>query len=293
MYLVTGASGHLGQAVINHLLTTLKVPASKIIAASRHPEKLATLKEQGITLRSADFDDESGLVKAFTGVDRVLLISTDAVDKPGRRLEQHVRAINAASTAGVGHVVYTSMPSPESSAVLFAPDHLGTEKALAASSVKSWTILRNNWYFENLFYSIPQALKSGAQYTATAQGKVAHIARDDLARAAASALASGSTAKTSYTLTGATAYTTDEIAKLVSAATGKPLNVIHVPVEGLIKGMVGAGLPEPMAVLFASFDSAIAKGDLSAITGDYTKLTGVKPQAFEDWLKKNAAALGA
>ncbi|MDU6836279.1 MAG: SDR family NAD(P)-dependent oxidoreductase, partial [Bradyrhizobium sp.] len=36
--LVTGAAGQLGRAVIRHLLTTLKVPAGSIIAATRKPE---------------------------------------------------------------------------------------------------------------------------------------------------------------------------------------------------------------------------------------------------------------
>ncbi len=47
MYLVTGASGHLGQLVISNLLETHKIPASKIIATTRDPKKLAALNSQG------------------------------------------------------------------------------------------------------------------------------------------------------------------------------------------------------------------------------------------------------
>lgn len=292
MYLVTGASGHLGQAVINHLLTTYKIPANKIIATTRDVAKLADLAAKGVHVRDADFDDEAQLTKAFAGATRLLLISTSNLE-PGVRLGQHIRAVNAAEKAGVSHVVYTSLPRAETSAVLFAPDHAGTEKALAASKLTGWTVLRNNWYFENLFHSMPQALKSGTQYSAAGQGKVAHIARDDLARAAASALSSDKGGKTINTLSGAKEYTTDEIAKLVSAATGKPLAVVQVPVEGLVQGMLGAGLPEGVARTFASFDVAIAKGDLSGNAGDYKALTGVEPQGFEAWVKANAGALGA
>jgi NAD(P)H dehydrogenase (quinone) len=292
MYLVTGASGHLGQAVINHLLTTYEIPANKVIATTRDVAKLAELAAKGVNVRDADFDDEAQLTKAFAGATRLLLISTSNLE-PGVRLGQHIRAVNAAEKAGVSHVVYTSLPRAETSAVLFAPDHAGTEKALAASKLTGWTVLRNNWYFENLFHSMPQALKSGTQYSAAGQGKVAHIARDDLARAAASALSSDKGGKTVNTLSGAKEYTTDEIAKLVSAATGKPLAVVQVPVEGLVQGMLGAGLPEVVARTFASFDVAIAKGDLSGNAGDYKALTGAEPQSFEAWLKANAGALGA
>ncbi len=292
MYLVTGASGHLGQAAINHLLTTFKVPANKIIATTREPQKLEALAAKGVTIRDANFDDEAHLVKAFTGATRLLLISTSALE-PGVRLKQHLNAVRAAEKAGVGHVVYTSMPNPTTSAVLFAPDHVGTEKALAESKLAGWTVLRNNWYFENLFHGLPHALQSGTQYSAAGQGKIAHIARDDLARAAAGVLSSDSADKKTYTLSGAKEYTTEEIAALVAKATGKALKVVHVPVEGIVQGMIGAGIPEGMARVFASFDTEIARGGLSGTPAEFKALTGVDPQGFEDWLKKNAAAFTA
>ena len=105
MYLVTGASGHLGQLVISNLLEIHKIPASKIIATSRKPETLATLKARGVDVRAADFDDTANLVKAFKGATRLLLISTDAMDRPGHRFEQHKNAIAAAEKAGVEHVL--------------------------------------------------------------------------------------------------------------------------------------------------------------------------------------------
>jgi NAD(P)H dehydrogenase (quinone) len=290
MHLVTGASGHLGQLVISNLLEIHKIPANKIIATTRKPETLAALKAKGVDVRAADFDDTANLVKAFKGATRLLLISTDAMDRPGHRLEQHKNAIAAAEKAGVEHVLYTSMPKPETSAVLFAPDHVGTEKALAASGLKGWTVLRNNWYFENLFYSLPSAIKSGTWYTAAGEGKIAHIAREDLARAAAAALASDSGGKNTYTLTGAQEFTTDEIAKLVSVAVGKPISVVQVPLEGLVQGFMGAGFPEPVARVFGSFDTNIDQGGLAGVTGDYRKLTSNDNTPFTSWLAKNKQA---
>ena len=290
MYLVTGASGHLGQAVITALIGYHKIPANQIIATTRKPETLSALAAKGVEVRAADFDDTAGLAAAFKGAERLLLISTDAMDKPGRRLAQHRNAVDAAEKAGVKHLLYTSMPGPETSAVLFAPDHLGTEKAIAASSLPGWTILRNNWYFENLLHGVPQALASGTWYTSAGDGKIAHIARADLARTAAAALAGTSSGKATYTLTGTRGYTTAEIARLVSDAVGRPLAVVQVPEDALVQGMVGAGLPEPVARLFASFDTNTKQGGLAIVTGDVKTLTGSDPQSFEKWLKDNAGA---
>jgi NAD(P)H dehydrogenase (quinone) len=290
--LVTGAAGHLGQRVVHHLLHTLGVSAQRLIVTTRQPGKLASLAALGVEVRAADFDDANTLDRVFQGADRMLLISTDALDVPGRRLAQHRNAIRAAETAGVHHVVYTSMPLPHGSPLLIAPDHAGTEDALTASALPGWTVLRNHWYFENLFMTLPSVLPSGKWYSAAGDGRVAHIARDDLALAAATALL-GSAGKTALTLSGAKAYSTAEIAALVAKVLDQPIEVIQVPLEGLVQGMVGAGLPEPLARVFASFDTNTAAGRVAEVTGDFEYLTGKQPQAFEVWLEAVAPVLQA
>ncbi|KAF1722628.1 NAD(P)H-binding protein [Pseudoxanthomonas wuyuanensis] len=290
--LVTGASGHFGRAAVTHLLDTLQIPAGRIIATSRKPEALADLAARGVTVRAADFDDPASLQTAFAGADRLLLVSTDALLEPGKRLAQHRAAVHAAAQAGVKHVAYTSLPSADSSRISFAPDHFGTEQALAASPL-GWTVLRNAWYFENLAYSVPGALAGGQWFSAAGEGRIAYIARDDLARAAAATLASGETANRTLTLTGTQAFNAREVAARVAAAAGKPLEVIDVNVEQLKEGLLAHGFPPALAEVFASFDVATAAGDLGQITDDYAALTGRTPQTFEDWLARNGASLFA
>ncbi|TIN15627.1 MAG: NAD-dependent epimerase/dehydratase family protein, partial [Mesorhizobium sp.] len=106
--LVTGASGHLGRAVINHLLDAQKVAPANIIATTRNPENLRDLAALGIVVRPADFDDPASLERAFKGVDRVLIVSTGELDlKSDRRLKQHQAAVAAAKAASVSHLLYT------------------------------------------------------------------------------------------------------------------------------------------------------------------------------------------
>ena len=288
--LVTGASGHFGQRVLHHLLTTLKVPANHIIATSRKPDALSSWAAQGVTVRACDFEDPASLTAAFQGAERLLLISTDAIDRPGRRLAQHKAAVEAAAKAGVQHLVYTSMPKPESSPILFAPDHAGTEAAIAASGLPGWTVLRNNWYYENLFASLPSALGSGHWYSAAGDGRIANIGRDDLAHAAAAALARDFAGKATLTLSGAKAYTTAEIAALVSESTGKPIQVIPVPLEGLVQGMIGAGLPEPIARTYASFDANTAGRRRRRRHRRSQRPDRNNPLPFEEWLAANKSA---
>jgi uncharacterized protein YbjT (DUF2867 family) len=86
-------------------------------------------------VRAATFDDESSLVAAFRGAERLLLVSTDALDTPGKRLAQHRAAIRAAEAVGVRHVVYTSLTNPyPGSPIGIAEDHRLTEAALVQRS---------------------------------------------------------------------------------------------------------------------------------------------------------------
>jgi NAD(P)H dehydrogenase (quinone) len=287
--LVTGASGHFGQAALTHLVETLNIPAARIIATTRRPESLDAWAARGVTVRKADYDDAAGLVDAFAGAKRLLLISTDVLDGAGTRLRQHKAAVEAAAEAGVEHIIYTSLPQAESSRVSFAPDHAGTEDTIKTSGVAGHTILRNSWYAENILHALPNALAGGTWYTAAETGGTSYLTRDDLALAAATALASDFDGKRTFSLYGSKAYTVDQVAELARKATGKPLTVVQVPVDGLVQGMIGAGLPEPVARTFASFDAAAAAGNLEGSPEDFIKLTGRAPVSFEGWFTKTAA----
>lgn len=288
--LVSGANGKLGRAVIRHLLETAKVSASDIVAASRDTSRLADLADLGVDTRKADFIDVAGLEAAFAGIDRVLIISTDELAVPGARLAQHTNAVNAAKKAGVDHVLYTSMPNPDKSLVSFAPDHLGTEEAIKASGL-NYTILRNAWYHDNYLMSMPHNLEGGKWFTATGDGKVANISRDDCARAAAAALANPPAGNQTLTLTGAVSLNADQIAEIISKAAGKPLEVVQVNGEQLAAGMAAAGLPDFVVRMLASADANVAAGNFDIVTGDFKTLTGREPQSLQAFFEENRAAL--
>ncbi|MBD9647718.1 NmrA family NAD(P)-binding protein [Ensifer sp. ENS09] len=287
--LVTGATGQLGKLVLDQLLASGVAP-SRIIATSRDTAKLADYIARGVQARVADFDEPASLDQAFAGADRILIISTDALDQPGKRLKQHLAAVAAAKKAGAKHIVYTSMPSPETSVIPFAPDHLGTENAIKATGIP-YTILRNGWYMENLFMALPHALETGQWYSSSGEGRLAHIARADAAKAAAAALASSTGESQTYTLTGGELRSTDEIAALVAKATGKPLNVVHISDEALAGGLKSAGLPDFLIPIVVSFDANTRGGHIDMVTRDVTALTGATPVTLATFLEASKARL--
>ena len=98
--LVSGASGHLGRLVLDALMAR-GVDAGDIIATTRDPSRLASYAARGVDVRAADFNDADLTRKAFAGADRMVLISTDALDDKGTRQRQQLAAIDAARAAGV------------------------------------------------------------------------------------------------------------------------------------------------------------------------------------------------
>ena len=287
--LVTGASGQLGRRVVELLL---EAGTHKVIAATRSPDKLADLAERGVEVRKADFDQAPGdLAEAFAGAQRILLVSTDAVGRPGHRYAQHQRAIDAAGRAGVSHLVYTSLTHPvRDSPVLIAPDHVQTEEALEVSGL-GYTALRNNLYADILLMSLPGAIASGSLFAAAEDGGAAYVTREDCARAAAATLASDFDGKRQIEITGPDVVTYGELASIASELTGKEVAYIPVDEESLVTGMTAHGLPEPLARLMASFDTGIKRGLFGPATGAVEELTGRPPTSVRAFLEANKAAL--
>jgi len=279
--LVSGASGHLGYRVIELLL---EMGAGPIVATTRTPAKLADLAARGVEVRQADFDNAASLAAAFKGVDRMLLISTDTLDQPGHRIAQHVAAIKAADAANVQHIVYTSItnPTPDNPAFV-VPDHSATEAALQ-SSRPGYTILRNNLYMDLLLGTVTQAVQLGALYSAAGDGKAGYVTREDCARAAAGALAAPFEGRRVLDVTGPAALTQVDIAALASHLSGKQISYVALPVEALVKNMVAAGLPEPIAAAYATFDVGIARGKFDVVTDSVEALSSHKPIAAADFL---------
>lgn len=268
MIVVTGATGQLGQLVVDGLLK--KIPATEITAAVRNPAKAAGLAAHGVQVKVADYTDPESLVAAFTGADKVLLISSNEV---GKRLPQHLAAIAAAKQARVGHLVYTSVLRADTSTLGLAGEHRGTEAAIRDSGLP-FTILRNSWYTENYAQPIAQAVESGSYVGSAGDGKVASATRADYADAAVEVLTGDGHQGAVYELAGDVSWSFPELAAELSRATGKEVTYRNLPAEQHREVLVGAGVPAEFAGALVGYDQGIAQGQLDDNTGQLRALLG-------------------
>lgn len=248
---VTGATGQLGRIVIGNLKK--KALASDIVALARSPEKAADL---GVTTRAADYSKPETLGVALAGIDTLLLISSSEV---GKRASQHRNVIDAAKTAGVKRIVYTSLLHADRSPIDLAAEHRDTEGVLKASGIP-YTILRNNWYTENYTGSIGGALAGGAFMGSAGDGKIAAAPRRDYAEAAVAALTGDGHENKTYELAGDAAWTLSDLAAELSRQTGKAIPYKNLPAADYKKVLAGAGLPDGLAAMLAGWDVGASQG---------------------------------
>ncbi|MDH6634248.1 UNVERIFIED_ORG: NAD(P)H dehydrogenase (quinone) [Lelliottia amnigena] len=268
MIAITGATGQLGQHVINNLLKT--VPASEIVAIVRNPAKADALSQKGITVRQADYTDQAAFTTALSGVEKLLLISSSEV---GQRAAQHQNVINAAKAAGVKFIAYTSLLHADKSPLGLRDEHIATEKALAESGIP-YALLRNGWYTENYLASAPPALEHGVFIGAAGDGKIAAATREDYAAAAAKVIAEEGHTGNVYELAGDTAWTLSELAAELSKQSGKPVTYQNLSQADFAAALKSVGLPAGLADMLADSDVGASKGGLFDDSRTLSKLIG-------------------
>ncbi|ECE6260671.1 SDR family NAD(P)-dependent oxidoreductase [Salmonella enterica subsp. enterica] len=265
MIAITGATGQLGQHVIENLLKT--TPASHLVAIVRNPKKAAPLSQRGIAVRQADYANEAALTTALQGVDKLLLISSSEV---GQRTAQHRNVIQAAIAAKVKFIAYTSLLHADKSPLALADEHIETEKMLAESGIPH-TLLRNGWYTENYLASVPAALKHGVFIGAAGEGKIASAMRADYAAAAARVIREEGHAGNVYELAGDDAWTLSQLADELTHQSGKKIvyqNLSEVDFAAALKAQDG------LADMLANSDAGAAKGGLFDDSHTLRKLIG-------------------
>ncbi|HEY2902249.1 MAG TPA: SDR family oxidoreductase [Polyangia bacterium] len=271
---VSGASGHLGKAVVSELLQ--RRDGREVVAITRTPETVS-VPARG---RFGDYNRPESLAEAYAGLDRLLIIPTL---EPGKRAAQNVAAIDAAVRAGVKHVVFMSTAGArqEEEPALSASYWRGEQHLIAKAP--AWTILRMNYYAEGLVQQAQASLSQGV-LTGLGENRVAFVARGDVAAAAAGILIGDGHAGAIYNATGPERLSGAQRAALIAEITGRPLAFHVITEEQLRAGLTKAGLPGEVVNVVVSIQASFAAGAFDIVTGDVEHLGGRPPRPLRDVL---------
>src|SRR5258708_15508346 len=251
---VSGASGHLGRAVLSELLH--RPGGHEVVAITRTPVTVSG-PVQG---RFGDYNRSESLAEAYAGLDRLLIIPTV---HPGKRRAPNAAAIDAAVKAGVKHIVFMSAVGARQEEELLGASYWWGEQHLVATA-PAWTILRMNFYAEALVQLAQASLDQGV-LTGLAENRVAFVARGDVAAAAAGILIGDGHAGATYNATGPERLSGAERAVLIAEITGRPLAFLAITEEKLRAGLTQAGLPVEGGDTALQIQASFARGAVDTL----------------------------
>lgn len=265
---ITGALGGLVAGSLGDLAPILLV---------RDPSRAPVI--EGSEVRVASYD--AAAVDALECVDTLLMVSAS---ESAQRRQQHRAFIDAATRAGVRHIVYTSFSGADPEAAFtLGRDHADAEAAIRASGM-AFTLLRDNFYSDVL----PLFADEGGVIRGPAgDGRVAAVARADVAAVAAVVLRSPEAhAGASYDLTGPEALTLDEVAARAGAALGRSLSFHDETIAEAYASRASYGAEQWQLDAWVSTYTAIANGEVARVSPDVERLTEHPARTLEQALSR-------
>jgi uncharacterized protein YbjT (DUF2867 family) len=279
--LVTGATGKIGSEVVQRL----SAKGVAVRALVRNPDKAKNWK--GVEIAKGDFDDISTVDAALKGVDTLFLLT---IANP----KQESAVLEAGKRAGVKRVVKISaLGADTASKLTLARGHGAVEEQLRASGLK-WTILRPGMFTQN-FLNYADTIRSQGQFFGSyGEGKVAPIDVRDIAEVAVLALLDGKHDGKTYALTGKDLITHADAATKLSAALGKPVKYVNLPLaatrKALEEGPGRAGMPAWFIEDLLLMQDNTAQNRSAMTTNEFEQLTGHAPRTFDDFARDYASS---
>jgi NAD(P)H dehydrogenase (quinone) len=275
---VTGATGGLGGRVARRLAD--RGVAQRLVV--RDPAGAPELP--GAEVVRAAYGDGEAMRRALDGVDTLLLVSaSEDVD----RVRLHTGAVDAAVAAGVRRIVYTSFLACAPDATFtFARDHWHTEQHVRGSGLRH-TFLRDSLYLDY----VPLLVGGDGVIRGPAgDGRVAAVARDDIADAVVAVLLGDGHDGRTYDLTGPEAFTLHQAAEALSRASGRSVTYRAETLDEAYASRAGYGAPHWEVTGWVTTYTAIAAGELDVVTDDVARVAGHPPMGLAEFLRRNPAS---
>ncbi len=283
MILITGATGTTGREVIAELH---RVGAEGVRALVRDPARADFIREAGFEAVAGDFDRPETLGAALEGVERALLLTP-----PSPQTFEHQRAfIEAAGRAGVRHVVKFSAFGADAAAPEGFGRWHGQSEDLLKSTGLAWTMLRPNFFMQNLLGQARQIAATGAVYQPLGDARASFIDTRDIAAVAARTLTEEGHEGQTYVLTGPEALSYHDIAAKLSEATGREIKYVPISPEQFREGALGAGLPEWLVAALERLNEVFASGRAAEVNDNVRRVGKREPTTFDQFARDHAAA---
>jgi NAD(P)H dehydrogenase (quinone) len=267
---VTGATGALGGRVAIELAER----GIKQRLVVRDPARAPQLP--GADVAVASYEDSESMARALEGTGTLFLVSGH--EDPDR-ISLHRKAIEGARLAGVERIVYTSfMGAAPSSTFHFARDHFSTEVAVREAGI-SLTSMRDSLYADVAPHFVGG---DGIIRAPAGHGRVAWVARADVARLAAVLLVEPGHEGQIYDVSGPHAIDLHETARILTKATRRAITYHAETLEEARQSR--AGHPDWLVDAWIGSYQMLDTGEGSVTSHTIERLTGRAPMTLAEFL---------
>jgi uncharacterized protein YbjT (DUF2867 family) len=284
MYLVTGASGTMGKAVLTEVAksgTPHRAMYRSFAEAAKAPAGTSTV--------IADFSKKDTLPPALEGVHGVYLVCSPIP----QLIELEWNMIDACVAAGVGHIVLNSAMGAREWRKSFPSWHRRVEDKLKSTRI-SFTILRPNSFHQNvLTYFAPSIRMQGLFHSSMGNARVSFLDVRDIAVVAAKSLSAGEHSGKTYELNGPEALTYCDLAEKIAKHSGRDVQHVDIPAERQRQAMLASGMPEWQADALLDLQAYYIKGKGGKIDGLLEQLLGRPPITMDHFLAESAGEFRA
>jgi uncharacterized protein YbjT (DUF2867 family) len=271
MFVITGATGHVGSVVAQTLLAAGR--AVRVVV--RDGAKAERLKAQGAEVFVADLADTAALARAARGAEGVFLLLPPDLHAQNfiadrKRLTQ--RQVDALAAAKVPHVVLlssTGAQHPAGTGPIVTAHN--AEQQLRASGLPS-TFVRAAYFVENWGVVLPAVRSDGILPSfIAADQRIASVSTVDIGKAVAQALIDGPRGVRVIELSGPTDVSPNDVAAALGRLLGKPVTVAQAPLEAVVPTFTSFGLSENIAGLYRELYEGLALGKVAAEPGEHVR----------------------
>lgn len=269
--MITGAAGGYGHYAVDYVKQF--APDAEVYGLVRNADDAAMLEAKSIHARIADYADKSSLVKAFEGIDRLLMVSVPLH-------EMQINVVTAAKEAGIGFIAYTSIHDPQYAKFGLEINHKQTERLIRETGIPH-TFLRNCWYLEMAAPLAATAIKTGRYPYYAGEAKLSWALKRELAEAGARVI-TGEGYPEIIELAGKP-ISYKEIGEAAQTLTDKPIQVMAVTKDAFGSLMSDGGIDQVGLMLGVAYQDYALVGNNGEVEST--------PDAFEQVLGHPLATL--
>jgi uncharacterized protein YbjT (DUF2867 family) len=221
------------------------------------------------------------MTESLRGATTLMMVS--ARESPDR-VADHIGVVDAAIEAGVERIVYTSsLGAAPDATFTFARQHHATEQHIRAAGL-AFTILRDSLYLE----LVPLlASAEGVIAGPAGDGRVAWVARDDVADVAATVLCEAGHEGRTYEVTGPASHNLAYAAEQLGGCSGASVTYHAESVDEAYASRSSLGATQFEVDGWVTSYACIASGEMDVVADTVPRLTGHPAQTLTEYLAAN------